>query len=239
MSFTEIPQVFLVLLFCVGVLLCPVSADAVQSNWTELGFDNDWSDTWRSLKFPGKKSTSYKYEADSNAICGDADESASALIRPFPRDVTPPYTLGWEWKINTPVPGGNALEKSGDDYSARVYLNFRAPGSLNYWQSIKQTTLETVYGQNIPDQSLNFIWANRVERGRVLPSPYTDQTQLVVLRNRGDSLGRWNRESVTIEPYYRKAFGGTVPEPHSIAIMTDSDNTQASVRGCYRSLKIK
>jgi hypothetical protein len=46
------------------------------------------------------------------------------------------------------------------------------------------------------------------------------------------------REEVNIPAEYRRAFEGEPPRVHSIAIMTDGDDTGETVRACYRKIRL-
>lgn len=226
----------------VGILflgaLVSSSVRAEQNGWVSLGFRADWGDTWRSVEFPEKEPTEYEFNAADNSVCARADRSASARIRPLPEGETIPTRLRWEWRVDSVLEDGDARRKSGDDYAARVYVNFDVRSSLSYWEQAKLSAFETFYGQNIPSRSVNFIWANRIDHGTIVPSPYTEYTKLVALRSGGDSTGEWVSESINVEKYYEKIFDEEYKRPHSVAIMTDTDDTRSTARGCYRSLEV-
>lgn len=229
---------FAVILLIAFLVVSPTRA-ASDEGWVSLGFRADWGDTWRSVEFPEKEPTEYEFNAADNSVCARADRSASARIRPLPEGETLPTKLRWEWKVDSVLEDGDARRKSGDDYAARVYVNFDVRNSLSYWEQAKLGVFETFYGQNIPSRSVNFIWANRIDRGTIVPSPYTEYTRLVALRSGGDSTGEWVSESINVEKYYEKIFDEEYKRPHSVAIMTDTDDTQSSSRACYRNLKMK
>jgi len=204
-----------------------------------LGFKENWRDTWDEITFPDKEPTRYTYDTTTESVCGRAEQSASAMAQSFPEEETPPTELTWEWRVDSVTEGGNAREKSGDDYAARVYVNFEVEGTLSYWDRLKLSTFESLYGQDIPSRSINFIWANRLDRGTILPSPYIEYSRLVVLQNRESTTDTWKRETVNLRKYYQKIFNEEYQPPHSVSIMTDSDDTQSLARGCYRKLKVR
>jgi hypothetical protein len=207
--------------------------------WTRLGFEENWRENWTEVTFPDKKPTTYTYDTATQSVCARANQSASAWVRSLSGRDTVPSKLRWEWRVDTVLSEGNALKKSGDDYAARVYVNFEAVESLSYWDRMKLKTFETIYGQDIPSRSVNFIWSNRLDRGTILPSPYTKYTRLVALRNHESPTGTWQRETVDLKKYYRRIFDEEYIRPHSVSIMTDTDDTESTVRGCYRNLAVQ
>ncbi len=236
MNLTSI-RVFALALLVFIALSSPVVAQN-DTGWIKLGFEENWRDNWREITFPEKKSTSYDFDPSTESVCGSADESASALVRSFPEGETLPTELTWEWRVDSVLDKGNARKKSGDDYAGRVYVNFEAAESLSYWDQLKLNTFETIYGQDIPSRSINFIWANRLNRGTIVPSPYTQFSRLVALRNRQSKTGTWQRETVNLKKYYQKIFDEEYRRPHSVSIMTDTDDTESLARGCYRNLRM-
>lgn len=206
----------------------------------QLGFasDTQWKQ-WRPVSFSDRAQTHYSFHPDTAAVCARAAGSASGLARKFPGKLTRYPRLRWEWKIERTLRGGDARKQAGDDYPARVYVNFERDGRLSYWERLKASAYETFYGGQIPGRSLNFIWANRLKEGEIVPSPYTEKARLVALRSGNRQAGSWQRETVNIEAAYTRAFPGETPPPvHSVAIMTDSDNTRETVGACYRNLQL-
>lgn len=228
---------------CLAILIIIVSvtssAVARSSEFLKLGFSSSVpSDTWRSVEFSDKTPTRYHFYSDTGAVCARAESSASGLARKFPEGRSEWTQLSWEWKINGRVEDGNARRKTGDDYAARVYVNYQSNDRLSYWESLVLSSYETIYGRDIPRRSINFIWANILETNTVVPSPYTSRVKLIALRNRTDPEGTWVEESVNLETYYNRLYEGEYVAPDSLAIMTDTDNTNDSVTACYRNVRL-
>lgn len=228
-------------LFAVIMILPLVSPGFAAGDSIVLGFDSPQQyRRWEPVIFSDRDTTVYQYNDSLRAVCARASGSASALALPWPEDrsLEESPVLSWEWKIDGTVPGGDARRKEGDDYAGRVYVNFRRSGSFSWWERAAVSVYETVYGTSVPGSSLNFIWANVLERGSVVPSPYTDRARLVALQSGDDRAGNWVSERVNVRERYREAFTEEPPEPHSVAVMTDGDNTNSTVTACYRRLRL-
>ena len=102
---------------------------------------------------------------------------------------------------------GDARYKSGDDYAARVYVIFPHWFFLN-------------------TKSLNYIWANRLPVGELVPNPFTGKAMMLAVESGPAKVGEWLVERRNIADDYRRAFGGSLPSRAVIAIMSDSDNTR-------------
>lgn len=221
------------------IVLCGGSLPTYAADSVVLGFENErqW-EAWQPVEFPDIPATDYRFDTANEQVCGRADRSASGLARKFPGSLSEWPVLSWEWKVDSTLDKGNARRQSGDDYAARVYVNFERGDSWGLWESTKASMYETFYGAELPGQSLNFIWANRLKRGHTVESPYTERARLIALRSGSDSTGEWVRETVDVRDWYRRTFGDSPPTVQSVAIMTDADNTGSRARGCYRRLRL-
>ncbi len=205
-----------------------------------LGFDSaeQW-ESWRDVTFPDIRPTEYTFHENETMVCGRADASASGTIKEFPGKLTDHPILSWEWRIDGVLESGDARVKEGDDYAARVYVNFERDDRLGWWERTRASLFESIYGQEIPGQSLNFVWANRLEAGEVIPSAYTEHSRLIALQSGNGQAGEWVREEVNLLDQYERAFPDQEPPPvHSVAIMVDSDDTGESARGCFQNLTL-
>ena len=61
---------------------------------------------------------------------------------------------------------------------------------------------------------------------------------MIVLQSGEEKAGRWIGEEVAIPEWYRRAFGTDPPPVHSVAIMTDADDTGEKAAACYRNIRL-
>jgi hypothetical protein len=127
--------------------------------------------------------------------------------------------LGWSWKIDHAIQGGNENTKAGDDYAARVYVLFS--GSF-FWQT----------------RAINYIWANQMQKGKAIPNAYTSNAMMVTVESGQEKAGQWLSEESDILQDYRHLFGGDPGEASAIAIMTDTDNTGGSAEAWYGDITL-
>ncbi len=199
---------------------------------------------WKDLTFPRiKRHTTYtiKKDREGGYLVAVSSASASALYLPL-LDLDPGEypVLSWRWKIGGVLRKGDARRKAGDDYAARVYVTFaRDPGAETFPEKTEALLAEKVFGENVPGSSLNYIWANRLEKGAILPNTYTARNMMIAVESGGAKAGRWVREERNIMEDYMKAFGRRPPRITGIAVMTDSDNTGEEARAWYRDIVLK
>jgi hypothetical protein len=163
---------------------------------------------------------------DGSVVRLEADASASGMMARAtfaPRDL--PY-LTFRWKIDQIWKKGNATRKDGDDYPVRIYVAFvYDPKAAGFGERVTFSAAKLRFGEYPPHSSLNYIWANRKHKKRILASPYTDRAQLVLVDQGSDHVGTWRTHTVNILDDYRKAFGKAPPKEAQLAIMIDADNT--------------
>jgi hypothetical protein len=228
-----ITKAIIILSTCAVLVLLALVVHAEESG---VLFREDFLglEDWEPIHFRKiKEHTKYRIEKSGDDVyllaSSNASASALAYIREF--DVYKYPKVKWSWKITDVYEKGNAGEKSGDDYPMRVYVMFKyVPEGAPFADRIKYGLYRKLYGEYPPASSLNYIWASRQHNNRVIESPYTERSRMIVLRWGIDNAGKWVREEVDIVGDYRRAFGKDPPETARIAVMNDSDNTgEASV----------
>lgn len=187
--------------------------------------------SWDTLTFGSiEEYTSYTLvdEINTKVIKAESNESASGLTTKItfnPKEY--PY-LSWRWKVNKAIPGTDVTSKSGDDYAARVYVMFKYElEDLPEEEQSRVSWYKFFNGELPPLATLNYIWANKMAVGNIVSSPYTERVKMVILKNKESALQEWHIEERNIYEDYKKAFGEEPKDVISIAIMTDTDNTNA------------
>lgn len=200
-------------------------------------------DAWTPLTFPKIERHSRYLTVrmqDRQALKAEADASASGLVS---TNVFNPYQapiLRWRWRVENVYRNGDATRKDGDDYPIRVYVLFvYDPGRASLGMRAKYSLARRFYGETPPHASLNYIWASRPHEKRILTSPYTDRSRMVVLRAGPVDSGRWVDEEVNILDDYHIAFGEDPPRVARLAIMADADNTGESATAYVEFIELR
>jgi hypothetical protein len=155
-----------------------------------------------------------------------SEAAASGLERRMAVDLSRWPRLQWRWRVNQAVSGENLSSKAGDDYAARVYVNFAfQPEKAGFWERQMHALGTRRYGRPPPGSAITYIWSAGAPRGTTAPSPYTDKVKMLVLRGRSDRLGRWFTETRDVAADYRHLFGAPPPPVIGVGLMCDTDNT--------------
>lgn len=160
------------------------------------------------------------------AIEAKAKKSMALFGRTVTVDLKKTPILCWQWRIDAPVASADMTRKSGDDYAARVYLTFAVPpDQLSFGTRTKLRLARSIYGGQVPDAALNYIWDNRHPIGTVQDNAYTDRARMLVLRSGAGQAGIWVQERRNVLADFQRAFGEISGELRGLAIASDTDNT--------------
>ena len=192
---------------------------------------------WIPLEFGGDRGrTSYGPESVGGRSCllAEASGGGSGLLRLLGAEENAPGRVRWSWWVEGPVAGGDVTRKEGDDFAARVYVNFRfEPGRAGIMHRLRQRLAGRRFGGEAPGKALVYVWGNLAAAGIMIPNAYTDQAVVVVVRTGAEEAGQWWTEERDVTADFLEAFGHDPPPLHSVAIMTDADDTGSSARACY------
>ncbi len=198
---------------------------------------------WQPLTFAHiPRHTRYSLVADATAgvvLKAEAVAAASGLIRKLDLPAAERPRLAWRWKAANLIAAGDVRRKEGDDYPARIYVSFKySPERVSLLDRVKYTTARVLYGEYPPHAGLNYIWDARAPVGTVVPNPFTERVQMIVVESGADRLSQWLAYERDIVADYRRAFGEDPPPISGIALMTDADNTGETAVAYYGDITL-
>ena len=212
------------------ILLFPsvaIPQEGKESLFLKEGFDT--LDNWKPLYFPKiRKHTSYTIEADDHEryLKAESSASASALIYKKEFNVHEYRNVRWRWRAENVYEKGDYGTKAGDDYPLRIYITFKYdPQKAGRLEKLHYKAAKLLYGEYPPHSALNYVWANKETAERIVTSPYTSKTKIIIVEKGPIRVGSWQAKEADILKDYKEAFGEAPPAEASIAIMNDSDNT--------------
>lgn len=168
------------------------------------------------------------------AFEAQAQASMSLLGRPLPADTHATPILCWRWQIDAPLQSADMTRKAGDDYAARVYVALSIPSSQqSLGTRAKLRLARTVYGPQIPDAALNYVWDNRQPVGTLRPNAYTELTQMLVVNTGAAQAGRWVEVRRDLAADIARAFPTVDARPSLLAVASDTDNTGERARALF------
>lgn len=209
---------FVTVFFFMFAVVSPVRAGSADMIIDD--FEGGLAPGWAVRSFVGFTDYRVVMDGPDHVMLAESNGTASSLYFKREIDLEKYPVLSWQWKVEATIPGGNARVREGDDYPARIYVVFPS------WLGIRT-------------RAINYIWANTLPQGRIVPSPFTANSQMVAVESGNDRAGEWISERRNVFEDFRMIFGEDPPPAGGIAIMTDSDNTGTSARAWYDDIRFE
>ncbi len=233
-------------LYFIVVLLMPITAAAQEiieiGTFSKASTDAVFPEGWEPLDLGGaERKTKYSLVKDEGIWVARADsqDSASAMFYPIQIDLKKTPIVQWRWKIKKVLKEGDATRRDGDDYPARFYIFFDYDASqLSWFERLGYESYYRLYGVYPPLAALNYLWANKLPVGTLIPNIYSDRVQMYVVRSGDTQAGMWVTQQRNIYKDYVRAFGKEPPVVLGIAFMTDTDNTGEKATAFYGDIRL-
>lgn len=194
---------------------------------------------WHVVKLTSERQTSYRVTsvAGRPAVEATVDRSMALLARPISVDLAETPVLCWRWYVDGPVKKADMTKKSGDDYAARVYIAFDVKDSaLSGSTRFKLKMARGLFGANLPDAAVVYVWDNIHPIGTARKSSYTDRSQLIVAETGAGRAGSWVSERADLGSDFAKAFPNQPGKPTQLAVAADGDNTSSKGRAAFADI---
>jgi len=197
---------------------------------------------WRPwiLKNVKRHSTYSEVADDGGAVEALADHSASGLMRRVAIDPFSYPIMEWRWKVAGILEGADISKREKNDAPARIYVAFAYDmGKIGLLERMKYRIAKGVYSQFLPLRALSYTWANKTQKGSIVPMPYTGWFKQIVVENGASPVNAWITEERDVYADYRKAFGEDPAEITGVAIMTNTDNMGGQAAAWYGDIVFK
>ena len=194
---------------------------------------------WRMVRLTADRPTRYQVATVAGRVALEAivDRSMSLLMRPISVDLAKTPVICWRWYVDGPVRKADMTKRSGDDYAARLYVAFDMPDSvLSAKTKLKLRMARGLFGKNIPDAAVVYVWDNTHPVGTARKSSYTDRSQLVVAETGAGRAGAWVSERADLASDFAKAFDRQPGTPVQLAVAADGDNTNSRGRAAFADI---
>lgn len=199
------------LAIALAILATPTFAEPVE-------FDASWED----LTFRGINATEYGY--NGNTLVIQADNSSSVTYKALPQSAFDATQVRWNWTVSQSVPVTDLTRKGGDDRNVTIYFMFldrKSADKLDAGDGLSKML------RNRKVRMLLYIWGGE-GAGTAHPSPYFKGRGInMILRDAGTGSGQ---ENIDLVADYTRIFGEAPEALVGIAISSDSDDTDSSVR---------
>ncbi len=153
------------------------------------------------------------------ALLAESHSSASGLYKEQRIDLTKTPILNWRWRIDKHLTKLNEQSKSGDDFSARIYIVVN--GGWAFWRT----------------KAINYVWAGNTRKGAIWPNAFVGKKAMMVAqRSAKDKIQTWYQEKRNIRQDFKDIFATDIQYIDAIALMTDTDNSRTDARAYYADI---
>jgi hypothetical protein len=190
---------------------------AEQSDYIQIGnFSSGQLEGWNDKSFSG--TTEYQIERLDNqqVLKAISQSAASGLFKEQKIDLLKTPFLNWKWRIDSRLGKINEQTKSGDDYSARIYVVIS--GGWQFWKT----------------KAINYVWASNSAKGKTWPNAFAgNNAMMIAIRSGADKTHTWYKEKLNIIQDMKEQFGVDIRYIDGVAIMTDTDNAKGYAVAYY------
>lgn len=195
---------------------------------------------WHELPLPGKTRSRYRAvrKDGRDAIEAVAHDAASLWRR---RVRIPAAQLGavqFSWWVESLLPAASVADAEREDSVARVLFGF--DGDLRRLSARTRAQFELaslLSGEAPPFATLMYVWDGSAPVETLITNPRSERIRKIVLDSGPAQLGRWRDHRRDLRADFERAFGEAPGDLVSVALMTDSDNTDGRVRTWYGPLR--
>lgn len=200
---------------CSLIFSCVAQA-AMADDITVAKFSARNLNGWEVKVFKNRTSYALVKLDGINVLKADSRGSASGLVKEITVDIKKYPYLTWRWRISNRLGPMNEKQKSGDDYSARIYII--VSGGIFFWNT----------------KALNYVWSSSLPKASSWPNAFAGRSaQMVAIRSSGDQLDTWYEEKRNVYLDLQQMFGTEIQYIHAVALMTDTDNSAGNAVAYY------
>jgi hypothetical protein len=196
---------------------------------------------WEEFRLgPLKTPTVYRFVEDQGVVVlmAHAEAAASGLLAPVKFDINASPILQWRWKIANLIEGADNAVASREDSPVRIVLNFDGDRSqMSLADRASSALAKRVTGRELPYAELMYIWSNRAPVGTVIANPHTHRVEMVVASSGPANVGQWVTLRRNVVDDFRRAFNEAPGLLFEVGVLTDTDNTGATVDAWYGDIR--
>ncbi len=209
----KIPQFTLLLisLFITSISLAEKEKDSLIGLFSSGNLDQ-----WENKTFLGNTAYQITQLGKTKVLKAESHSGASGLFKKQRIDLQKTPYLNWRWRIENRLQNINEQSKSGDDYSARVYIVI--DGGWAFWKT----------------KAINYVWASNTQKGSVWLNAYAGKNAMMLaIRSKADKTHTWYAEKRNIIKDLKEQFGTNIRYIDAVALMTDTDDSKGNAIAYY------
>lgn len=198
--------------------------------------------TWEPFFLPGKRHVAFRPDTRAGrlALRVDARQSVSILRQRFEPGLPRTGALRFSWKVDALPVGADLSDATLEDAPARIVLTFDGDRTRLEPRAHRMSELSRLLiGEELPYATLVYVWSGTDDLETVIKNPRTDRIRKLVIETGDKNLDRWRDYSRDVRADFLRAFGEEPGALQTIALMTDTDNTQSTLKAWYGDLRLE
>ncbi len=224
----------------------PASAQRIESAPLVAPFSSARPGTvlppgWELFRIaPHKSPTLYRFVEDLGVVVlhAHAEAAASGIVAPVRFDINASPILQWRWKVAQLIDDADNAVASREDSPVRIILNFDGDrAKLSLRDKASSAIAKRISGRGLPYAELMYIWSNRAPVGTVIENPHTHRIEMVVATSGSANVGQWVTVRRNVVDDFRRAFNELPGLLTDVGVLTDTDNTGATVDAWYGDIR--
>lgn len=198
--------------------------------WEHKVFANRQPTVYRPVEFEGLPAV--------HAFSAAGNSTLRTSVAMAPDQVAQRLHFSWYLKaLNTQA---DLRDRDRDDAAARVILTFdrdRHQGFSARDHMLSELAL-LLTGEPLPYATLMYVWDDRYPVGTVIDNPHTRRIRQLVVESGPTRLGQWVAVERDVEADFREVFGEAPGALTAVGLMSDTNNTGASVDAWFGPLAL-
>lgn len=212
-----------------SILLFLICSFSAYADYSLSLLDESGIKIWEKEIFSGETDYKLVLLEDKKSLKAVSHNSASGLVLRKKIDLLETPYINWSWRIARKLPALDERTKSGDDYAARIYVVMEAG-----WLGLKT-------------KALNYVWSSSQETGQVWNNAYVGSSvKMLSIQGKHSLTNQWYDEKRNVFADMIQYFGDKGSHAANlkayqyidvIAIMTDTDNSEAIAESYYGEIR--
>jgi hypothetical protein len=191
---------------------------------------------WKTVTYFNTAPTSYEVvkEGGKYVLKAEGIGTSSSLFREVKAELKDYPIISWRWKISNVIRQAIETREDRNDCAARLIVVFQAgPEEIPTWGGLKYLINRIIRKDEPVGPRIEYIWGNRIEKGRILDNPEVGYSKVIVLENRERKTNRWVWEKRNLVDDYKAAFGADPGGIIALGIQTDADQSNEGITAYY------
>jgi hypothetical protein len=213
----------------IGKFVAEKESDGSPKGWKTVTGFNTAPTSYEVIKYRGR----YVLKAEGIG-------TSSCLFREVKAELEDYPIISWRWKISNVIRQAIETRKDRNDSAARVIVVFQVePEEMSPWYGLEYL-IRGILRRNEPfGPRIEYIWGNRIEKGRVLDNPSVKYSKVIVLESGERKEKRWIWEKRNLIDDYKTAFGTDPRGIIALGIQTDTDQSNEGVTAYYEDIFLR